>query len=132
MSGPRFSPVFVVLVTLLAACFSSDPAGTNTGDANAEIEMTASLVYMPAVVTVQVGQTVRWVNRSNVPHTVTADVSLAANPQSVMLPAGAAPFDSGLIDAGAGYTRTFTVAGTYRYFCRPHEGAGMIATLVVE
>lgn len=131
MSGRRSVSV-VALIVLLAACFSGDPAGTDDGEGDIEIEMTASLTYMPAVVTVRVGQAVRWVNRSNIPHTVTADPALAANPQSVMLPAGAAPFDSGLIDAGAAYTRTFTVAGTYRYFCRPHEGGGMIATLVVE
>jgi plastocyanin len=125
-------PAAACIALLALGCFSSDPAGTDGGDADVTIEMTADLVYSPAAATARVGQTVRWVNDSNIPHTVTADPDLAVNPQSVMLPAGAAPFDSGLIDPGGSYTRTFTVAGTYRYFCRPHEGAGMIATIVVS
>lgn len=118
-------------VLVLAACFSSDPVETGDGGADVTIEMTGELVYEPAAATVRVGDTVRWVNVSNAPHTVTADPDVAVNPQSVMLPAGAAPFDSGLISPGGSYTRTFSVPGTYRYFCRPHEGAGMIATLIV-
>lgn len=133
MSMRRPATAFVAMAALLAvACFSSDPAGTDNGDADVTIDMSADLVYAPATATARVGQTVRWVNRSNIPHTVTADPDLAVNPQSVQLPAGAAAFDSGLIDPGGSYTRTFTVAGTYRYFCRPHEGAGMIATIVVS
>ncbi len=129
----RRQRVAVLLLALLApaACFSSDPVETDDGDADVTIEMTGELIYEPAAATVRVGDTVRWVNVSNVPHTVTADPDLAVNPQSVMLPAGAAPFDSGLISPGGAYTRTFSVPGTYRYFCRPHEGAGMIATIVV-
>lgn len=123
----------LVALSMLAtvACFSSDPAGTDDGDADITIEMTADLVYAPAAATARIGERVRWVNRSSIPHTVTADPDLAVNAQSVQLPAGATPFDSGLIGAGASYTHTFTVAGTYRYFCRPHEAAGMIATIVV-
>lgn len=129
---PHYNIVLVLSVLLAAGCFSSDPAGNDDGDADVTIDMTADLLYSPAAATARVGETVRWVNRSNIPHTVTADPDLAANPQSVMLPAGAAPFDSGLIDAGGSYTRTFTVPGTYRYFCRPHEGAAMIGTIVVS
>ncbi len=123
--------VFLLALLAPAACFSSDPVETDDGDADVTIEMTGELVYEPAAATVRVGDIVRWVNVSNVPHTVTADPDLAVNPQSVMLPAGAAPFDSGLISPGGAYTHTFSVPGTYRYFCRPHEGAGMIATIVV-
>lgn len=122
----------LLAVPVLAGCFSSDPAGSDGGDADVIIDMTAELTYSPAAATARVGETVRWVNRSNVPHTVTADPDLAANAQSTLLPEGAAPFDSGLIDAGGSYAHTFTVPGTYRYFCRPHEGAGMIATIVVS
>jgi plastocyanin len=34
--------------------------------------------------------------------------------------------------SGAQYSHTFTTAGTYNYFCRPHCGAGMTATITVQ
>jgi plastocyanin len=63
---------------------------------------------------------------------VTADPSKAATAKNVLLPEGAQPFDSGNIDAGGTYSYTFTVPGTYRYVCLPHELAGMIGIVVVE
>lgn len=63
---------------------------------------------------------------------MTADPAQAADPSHVALPEGAETFDSGFIEADGSYSRTFDVAGEYRYFCIPHEGAGMVATLTVE
>jgi plastocyanin len=65
-------------------------------------------------------------------HTVTGDPSLAAVPANVQLPAGAQAFDSGAVQPGSTYTLTFTVPGTYRYVCLPHEGAGMLGTVIVN
>jgi len=39
--------------------------------------------------------------------------------------------DGQLGDAGETFTKKFDVAGTYSYYCEPHRGAGMVATLVV-
>jgi plastocyanin len=36
-----------------------------------------------------------------------------------------------IIEAGGSYQHTFDIAGTYEYFCIPHEGAGMIGTVEV-
>ena len=44
---------------------------------------------------------------------------------------GDASFDSGQLEPGATFSHTFRVPGTYRYFCVPHEVAGMIGTLIV-
>ena len=44
---------------------------------------------------------------------------------------GAESFDSGNIPAGGVYKQTFTVPGTYKYFCDPHHGAGMVGTIIV-
>ena len=120
-----------VMAAVLSACVSEEPepAGPGTGDVT--IEMTAELTFAPASAQVRAGQTVTWVNISSVPHTVTADPALAGNAASVSLPPGAAPFASPLISGGGSFSHTFTVAGTYRYFCQPHEGAGMIGTIVV-
>ncbi len=41
-------------------------------------------------------------------------------------------WDSGFIAGGRSFSRRFTEPGTYRYFCIPHEGAGMLGTVIVE
>ena len=62
-----------------------------------------------------VGTTVEWTNSDPMPHSVTAvDKS----------------FDSGLINPGRTYRRTFTKAGTYNFFCVPHPF--MKGTIVVR
>jgi len=35
-------------------------------------------------------------------------------------------------NSGHTYEYTFEVAGTYEYVCEPHEGSGMVGTIVVE
>lgn len=117
---------------VLTGCISEapEPAGPPV-DGDVTIDMTTQFTYSPAAAQARVGQTVVWMNTSPTPHTVTADPALAANAGSVMLPEGAEPFASPLVSAGGSYSYTFTVAGTYRYFCQPHEGAGMIGTVVV-
>lgn len=121
----------LVLTALLAACVSEAPDPTDPGTGDVTIEMTSNLTYAPAAAQARVGQTVVWLNVSSMAHTVTADPELAGNAASVSLPAGAAPFASPLVAAGGSFSYTFTVPGTYRYFCQPHEGAGMIGTIVV-
>lgn len=104
----------------------------NTDTADTVIRMTDALQYVPQRVTIQENETVKWVNTSNLMHTVTADSQKALNPQDVMLPGGAKPFDSGSIPPGESFTYTFTVPGTYRYFCIPHEAAGMVGEIIVK
>ncbi len=88
--------------------------------------------YVPARLTIKVGDTVTWRNTDGMAHTVTADPARARDEQSAKLPAGAEPWDSGNIEGGASWSRSFDVAGEYTYFCIPHELAGMVATLTVE
>ena len=102
----------------------SDPANT--------IRMTSGLKYEPAELRIQAGQTVHWKNVSIMPHTVTADPAIAKKPEHVSLPSGAEPFNSGTIRPGKSFERVFTVPGTYRYFCIPHENSGMVGTVNAE
>lgn len=119
--------VLLCVVTLLAP----SPAWHASGQPAAVVEMTNALRFQPATVEITVGETVEWRNFSNVPHTVTADPAAAGNPSFVTLPAGAQPFDSGLIGAGGTFSRTFDVAGRYDYFCIPHQSLGMRGTVIV-
>jgi len=82
-------------------------------------------------VTVKVGDTVQWQNDSVLVHTVTDDPDLVANQVDYALPEGARPFDSGGLEPAATFAHTFTQPGTYKYFCIPHEAAGMIAEVIV-
>jgi len=101
----------------------------------------AANAYEPAEITVDVGTTVVWGNSSSRPHSVTAYES--------ELPDGANYFasggfesqgaaedgyfdDEGVVDPGETYEHTFETVGTHRYFCIPHEAAGMKGTVVVE
>ena len=67
--------------------------------------------YIPANITINVGDTVKWINVDTAAHTVTAG-SPADGPSGV--------FDSSLVMADAVYAFTFEEAGNYDYFCMVH------------
>ena len=87
--------------------------------------------FDPAELRIRTGDTVRWRNRSIVEHSVVCDPAKAKDRSNTALPPGAQPFDSGGFSDDAAFQHTFTVPGTYRYFCREHEAMGMVATVIV-
>lgn len=102
-----------------------------SGVAGPVVVMTDQLKFVPDKLTVRVGETVTWQNSGSVAHTVTADPAKAQNKAHVKLPAGAEPWDSGILTGGQSWSRRFDVPGEYAYFCIPHEANGMVATLTV-
>jgi len=88
--------------------------------------------YTPAKVAIKVGDTVQWVNDGETVHSVSTSAANAQNRRDTSMPKGAVAFDSGFIPPGGDYSYTFTVPGTYRYFCLPHEKAGMVGMIVVK
>lgn len=122
------APLGVAAVVLLVLA-----TGAGLGSrAAATVEMTNELTFTPDTVVVRAGQSVEFRNTSALVHTVTADPSKATLDASVRLPDGAEPFDSGRLDPGETFTRTFETPGRYAYFCIPHEGARMRGTVVVK
>ncbi len=95
------------------------------------VTMTNHMQFSPATVTVHAGATVAWKNISQLVHTVTDVPRLAIHAADAALPAGAKPFNSKYVAPGHSYRHTFTVPGTYRYFCVPHEAAGMLGVVKV-
>lgn len=95
------------------------------------IKLTDELKFTPSKVTVKAGDTVQWKNVSVLVHTVTDDAKLAAKTADYALPKGAKPFNSGNIAPKGNYEHTFTVPGTYKYYCIPHEATGMVAEVAV-
>lgn len=105
---------------------------SDAGDVAAEVTMTNQLRFSPDTVRIRAGQTVRWRNTTPLIHTVTADPSRAVSQEDVKLPEGARTFDSGDLQPDRVFEHTFTVPGEYRYFCVPHEAAGMVGSVIVE
>src|SRR5687767_15126267 len=72
--------------------------------------------FSPASVTVNAGDTVTWVQRGANHDTVSYD-GLWASPR---------------LNLNQTFSHTFNTAGTFRYFCTPHEQLGMIGTVTVQ
>ena len=84
---------------------ASPPRSTPRAQARTVRNGMKNLNFLQSRLQVTVGTTVEWKNNDPLPHTVTAvDKS----------------FNSGLINPGKTYSRTFTKPGTYSYFCTPH------------
>jgi len=67
--------------------------------------------FLPYEVSINVGDTVTWVNDDTAAHTATGG-------NAVDGPSGV--FDSSLVLAGSSFSFTFEEAGTYEYFCMVH------------
>jgi len=125
---------FLLLASVgaLAGCGITGPAhDAPMANAAAVVDM-GFASFDPEVVHIRAGQTVQWRNTALITHTVTANQAKAANPADASVPEGATAFDSGDIPAGEVYSQTFTVPGTYKYFCGHHEGNGMFGTVIVD
>jgi plastocyanin len=88
--------------------------------------------YAPEKVSIKVGESVQWVNDGQTVHSVSTAAANAQNRKDTSMPKDAAAFDSGFIPPGGDYSYKFTVPGAYRYFCLPHEKAGMVGVIVVK
>ncbi|WP_254820801.1 cupredoxin domain-containing protein [Haloglomus halophilum] len=85
-------------------------------------------VFTPSVVFVEQGATVTW-EIEGASHSVTAYAE--GNDRPHRIPDGADAWDSGLKEGGTTWERTFETTGVHNYFCKPHEGLGMVGIVVV-
>lgn len=114
----------------LAGCGSGGPAYSSpAAGIAATVDMTPGFGFSPADLTVEIGDTVEWRNRTLFTHTVTADPARNAGAH---LPADAEPFHSGDIPPGGIFRYSFAAPGLYRYVCLPHDGFGMTGTVTVR
>jgi plastocyanin len=116
----QFGLAIASLVFIVGSFFmSATPAAADT----VLIKMGSDkgqLVFEPKEVTINVGDTVKWVNNKAFPHNVVFEghdelshKKLAQKPK--------AEFDS-----------TFNEAGEFSYYCSPHRGAGMAGKIIVN
>jgi plastocyanin len=71
--------------------------------------------FDPKMLTIQVGQAVRFTNSGKIAHTATQSQGV---------------FDTGFVQGGQSATLTFDTPGTFTFFCQPHPW--MQGTIVVE
>jgi plastocyanin len=119
--------------TLAALIFVAGAVPSIAAAKTVEVKMTDTPPkFVPLTVTIQKGDTVEWINNAASLHSVTTNPAVAQNPKDVSLPKDAKPFDSGFMPPGAKWSYKFTVPGTYKYLCLPHEKDGMIGIVVVK
>lgn len=98
------------LASLLLAGLLGLAAGTAVAQTTHAIDIIDGQAFTPSQLTIQVGDTVRWTNRSSGTHNVQADDD---------------SFNSGRPAAGRWtFSHTFSAPGEFGYFCLPHGGAG--------
>jgi plastocyanin len=119
--------------TLAALIFVAGAVPSIAAAKTVEVKMTDTPPkFVPLTVTIQKGDTVEWINNAASLHSVTTNPAVAQDPKDVSAPAGAKPFDSGFMTPGAKWSYTFSVPGTYKYLCLPHEKDHMIGVVVVK
>ena len=110
------------------------------GDAGgATVDMAAGQRFEPETITVDAGQTVTFTNVSDESHTVTAYADELPEGADYFASGGFSDEESargslseGLLKAGDEFEVTLNEAGTYSYFCIPHEASGMKGKIVVQ
>jgi plastocyanin len=91
----------------LAAGTALPPASLLAGDSMTitnEVKID-NFVFGPQTLTVPVGTKVTWINKDDIPHTVTSDAKL---------------FASRALDTDDKFTFSFTTPGTNNYYCSMH------------
>lgn len=119
--------VGVAAAAATAGCFANDGGTESAAAGNAVVVGPGgSYAFEPSSVTVAVGDTVTWTWES-----ANHNVVVSSQPDGAEWP-GTAGGGSRTYDVDHTYEYTFETAGTYEYYCQPHEGLGMIAEVVVE
>lgn len=137
-------PVAVSRRTFLRTAAGAGVVAGAAGTATAQdgtthtVDMTDGLVFDPAEISIEPGDTVVWENVGSIGHTVTAyeddipeEAAYFASGGFDSEQAARDAYPEGDIGGGDSYEHTFEVEGTYGYFCIPHEGAGMLGTVNV-
>ena len=80
----------------------------------------ASLIFEPADITINAGDTIRFVNEALPPHNVIVEDQPDFSHDGLAF----AP--------GESFEITFPEAGDFNFWCEPHKGAGMTGTIHVK
>ncbi|KAL4440020.1 hypothetical protein ABPG75_003021 [Micractinium tetrahymenae] len=109
-------------VASLALALSANAATVKLGADN------GALVFEPASLTISKGESVTFVNNAGFPHNVVFDeddVPSGVNAEAIS-------HEDYLNAPGESFSVTFDTAGSYGYYCEPHQGAGMAGKITVN
>ncbi|HEV7665698.1 MAG TPA: plastocyanin/azurin family copper-binding protein [Chloroflexota bacterium] len=126
IASPAASPGAVQAASPVAA------SGTPTPTPAATVLITADRRFDPPQVTIGRGQAVLWRNVGRSPQTVTCDPARVTDKSKVILPPGAQPFDSGVINSATSFSYTFDTPGDYQYVSLPFESQNMTGRVTVQ
>jgi plastocyanin len=124
----------IILLGIISACMSgmlptvfNSAVAQEGGIAEVSIVSGASVLtdtaFDPNPVNVKVGDTVKWTNNDNVPHTV-----IEGSPSTAGEVEGG--FASDIFAQGMTFEHTFNQTGTFEYYCSLHPG--MVGTVNVS
>ena len=113
MKFAYLSLIVLAALSLIYSCSSNKAKVNPTAPTPAATVAIQNFAFVPATVTIKVGNSVTWTNMDSAPHTAT-DLANA--------------FDSGSLATGKTFNFTFNTAGTYTYHCLIHS---MMKTAVV-
>lgn len=125
---PRPLSPLLTLVVLAAGILASAGLGLRTAATGRDVPVApvaaashsvqmANFAFAPQVLTVTAGDSITWTNQDEAPHTVTT----TSAPRAISSP---------MLSKGQSFTFTFTVPGTYSYYCAVHPD--MRAQVVVN
>lgn len=110
MKKLRLLMIGMLVIGIAAALSACSASPTNTPAKNTvNIQGNA---FSPAEITIKQGESITWVNKDSVGHTV---VGLT--------------FTSSLLDTGQSFTQVFASAGTFEYHCSVHPS--MVGKVIV-
>ena len=102
-----------VLAALIPALVFASLGASSARAGEIEVNID-NFTFAPQTLTVKAGDTVTWVNRDDIPHTVVSTGNFRSKP----------------LDTGDKFTFTFTRAGSFQYFCSLHPH--MQASITVQ
>jgi plastocyanin len=115
--------ILLVLACSFSGCTSNQSPAPSTPTTPTPVAGFNSIViknfaFSPAILTINTGTTVTWINQDGAPH------KIASDPGSVVA------FTSESLANGASYQFTFNQTGTYNYYCTIHPS--MKGTIIVQ
>ncbi|HEX9817151.1 MAG TPA: copper-containing nitrite reductase [Candidatus Thermoplasmatota archaeon] len=137
MINAPLPPFVAALLFFILSAGCMDPSVVHRpGESLAPSDVTVDMkdfTYSPQTITVGVGSAVTWTNLDAVAHTVTPTDKVLWGTQ------GSGDPPSTWLAKGESWRFTFTMPGTYEYFCIPHASkgtdgkyVGMVGTIIVS
>lgn len=121
-----------VVLVIGAFMLTASPAAAETYTVKMGAD-NGMLAFEPSTLTIQSGDTVKWVNNKLPPHNIIFDDKNVPDGSKEL--ASKLTHDQLMFSPGETYEVTFSSdlpTGEYSYFCAPHRGAGMAGKIVVQ